>query len=512
MNHDLEAARRYHNSTKHSVASLRAHPHYLDWEIKPLPFKVYPQLEPIPLPRELAPSTVPALEAIAICAGAPEATARVPDIRALARLLHFAAGITRKKVYAGGEEYHFRAAACTGALYHIDVYAICSDVPGLAAGVYHFGPHNFALHQLRAGDYRGVLVDATGGEPSVAHAPIILACASTYWRNAWKYQARAYRHGFWDTGTMLANLLAVAAADALPTRVVCGFVDETVSALLGLDPQREGALALVSVGYDAHAVAAAPPVPSIRLETLPLSVREVDYPAIREMHAASVLRTAGEVATWRVIATELPVLPLPVGQTFPLQPCAADTLPADTIDRVILRRGSTRQFARTPISFEQLSTILQRATREVQNDWGDSPNDLYLIVNAVEGLPPGVYVFHRGPQVLELLRGGDFRRAAGILGLGQELPADASVNLYLLCDLESMLARFGNRGYRVAQLDAAITGGKLYLAAYALRLGATGLTFLDDDVTEFFSPHAAGKSVMFLAAIGRGKRALPQVN
>jgi hypothetical protein len=46
-------------------------------------------------------------------------------------------------------------------------------------------------------------------------------------------------------------------------------------------------------------------------------------------------------------------------------------------------------------------------------------------------------------------------------------------------------------------------GGKLYLAAYAHGLGASGLTFFDDDVTEFFSPHAAGKSPMFLLAIGK---------
>jgi len=43
----------------------------------------------------------------------------------------------------------------------------------------------------------------------------------------------------------------------------------------------------------------------------------------------------------------------------------------------------------------------------------------------------------------------------------------------------------------------------MYLAAYALRLGATGLTFYDDDVVEFFSPHAAGKSAVFLVALGK---------
>ena len=58
----------------------------------------------------------------------------------------------------------------------------------------------------------------------------------------------------------------------------------------------------------------------------------------------------------------------------------------------------------------------------------------------------------------------------------------------------------------MAQLEAAIAGGRTYLAAYALGLGATGLTFFDDDVTAFFSPHAAGKSVMFHMAVGREVR------
>ena len=66
-----------------------------------------------------------------------------------------------------------------------------------------------------------------------------------------------------------------------------------------------------------------------------------------------------------------------------------------------------------------------------------------------------------------------------------------------------MVERFGDRGYRAAQLEGGILGGKVYLAAYALGCGATGLTFLDDDVTEFFSPDAAGKAVMFLIAVGR---------
>lgn len=104
--------------------------------------------------------------------------------------------------------------------------------------------------------------------------------------------------------------------------------------------------------------------------------------------------------------------------------------------------------------------------------------------------------------MLELMRRGEFRREAGQLALNQALGADASVNVFFLADLETILGRLGNRGYRAVQLEASIMAGRFYLGAYALGLGATGLTFYDDAVTYFLSPHAQRKSVMFLVAIG----------
>jgi SagB-type dehydrogenase family enzyme len=188
-------------------------------------------------------------------------------------------------------------------------------------------------------------------------------------------------------------------------------------------------------------------------------------------------------------------------------------MPRDSVEQVILRRGSSRRFVRTPITLPQLSTMLDRATRGVPADFlspaGTQLNHLYLIVHAVEGLEPGSYVFHRDRGLLECLRLGNFRDQAGYLGLEQQLPADAAVDIFFLADLHPILQRLGNRGYRAVQLEAGILGGKLYLAAYAQRLGATGLTFYDDDVTQFFSPHAEGKSAIFLVALGNSAKDKP---
>jgi nitroreductase len=100
------------------------------------------------------------------------------------------------------------------------------------------------------------------------------------------------------------------------------------------------------------------------------------------------------------------------------------------------------------------------------------------------------------------LKRGDFRARAAYLALGQNLAGDAAASVFFLADLEHCLDSMGNRGYRAVQFEAGILGGQMYLAAYAQRLGATGLTFFDDDVTDFFSPHAANKSAIFLVAIG----------
>jgi SagB-type dehydrogenase family enzyme len=502
----VTSIREYHERTKHSVASVRSNPHFLDWDNQPLPFKIYVGLEPIPLPRDFAPSAVPALSAIASPGAAPGDSPPV-DRSLLARLLYFSAGIIRTKTYPGGQVMQFRAAACTGALYHIDLYLVCGDLSDLPAGVYHFDPHDFALRRLRSGDHRGALLEATAGEAAVAKAPAVLVCTSTFWRNAWKYQARAYRHCFWDNGTILANLFGLAAAAGVPAHLVLGFVDAPVNSLLGLDIEHEAALSIVALGERPDRCPGPPPAaPPLVLETRPLSRREVDYPLIHAAHAATSLHSADEVRAWRAAAVteRAPTAPAAV----PLRPLAEST--GRPLEDVILHRGSTRRFARAPIDFAQLSTALRAATGGVPADFLASPRatlaDCYLIVNAVDGLAPGTYAFDRERQALQLLKPGEFRREAGFLDLGQELAADAAVNCYLLADLDHILARLGERGYRAAQLESAIIGGKLYLAAYALGLGATGLTFFDDDVTAFFAPHAAGKGVMFLVAAGRPAR------
>jgi SagB-type dehydrogenase family enzyme len=512
-NREIQAAWNYHDRTKHSYWSVRSHPHFLDWANRPRPFKIYPKIEPLRLPRDVPQTGVAGLSAIS----KPMPSSRddsVPGVQDLARLLYFSAGITRQRAYPGGA-FYFRAAACTGALYEIELYVVTGDLPDLDAGVYHFNPADVSLRILRKGDYRGNLSQATAMELAVAHAPATIICTGTYWRNAWKYQARTYRHFGWDNGTLLANMLAVSAASGLPAEIVLGFVDAEVNRLLDLDTRREVSLCLVPIGRTSESSLLAPrEAPGLGLETIPLSQHEVEYPAMLEVHDASSLKSIEEVNQWRGRPPVLPSSAL-AGEAVRLPRLPEEEQPKDTIEQIILRRGSTRTFDKAAsITLAQLSTTLDYATRGLPADFLEPPgarlNDLYLIVHSVQGLKPGAYFFGREHSTLEVLKEGEFRADAQHLGLEQELSADACVDIFFLADLEGILERYGNRGYRAVQLEAGVIGGKLYLAAYAQHLGATGLTFFDDDVIKFFSPHAKEKSAIFLLAIGKPLKCKPQ--
>src|SRR5690348_1906393 len=171
-NRDIEAARVYHAKTKHSYTSVRTDGHHLDWDNRPMPYKLYPEVSGLALPRDLSLARITALEAIA-AAVAPQAGGEL-TLEALTRILFCTGGLTRR-TRVGGEDYHFRAAPSAGALYPIEIYAAVAGETGeLEAGLYHFSPADLRLRGLRRGDWRGLIARAAAGRASLLRARAVL--------------------------------------------------------------------------------------------------------------------------------------------------------------------------------------------------------------------------------------------------------------------------------------------------------------------------------------------------
>jgi SagB-type dehydrogenase family enzyme len=139
------------------------------------------------------------------------------------------------------------------------------------------------------------------------------------------------------------------------------------------------------------------------------------------------------------------------------------------------------------MSLMQLSTILDAASRRMFADFAGAPFiQLYLYAHRVDGLQPGAYRHWPGSAELEQVKNGDQRAMAAGLSLGQELAGNACVAFSMVGDIERAVHAHGDRGYRYVHFEAGAIGHRLYLAAEALGLGATGIgAFYDEEVHRY---------------------------
>ena len=418
-----------------------------------------------------------------------------------------------------------RAASATGALYPIEVYIVCKDIaPNLKAGVYHFNPAQFSLTKIRNGDYTALVASIVSSYDNqvILNSDLTIILTSYAWRNAWKYQDRSYRHWFWDSGVIAANLLAIISSmeNNTSVKIHLGFIDDKVNQLLALEKDKEATVAIISLNVKPSSSNSNRKVNSITIEklvdiplprTIPLSKKEQKFPLIWKTHDRSKLFTIEEVKEWtkvgitQIINNHIPSNKTIIKRQYLTNEYQQPQSNIPSIGETILKRGSTRKFSRSCITFSNLSSILYNSTREISMDYKkdkESLIDIYLILNDVKGIDSGGYFYNRLDNSLDLIKDKVSREMSAYLCLGQSLFGDASAVLFLMSDLSKTNKILGNRGYRAAQFESGVIAGNIYLLAYAHAIGASGSTFYDDAVTEFFSPHAENKNTMIAVGIG----------
>jgi SagB-type dehydrogenase family enzyme len=367
-------------------------------------------------------------------------------------LLREGAGVLRSQPgrdYGGGT-MHWRAYSSAGGLFPVEAYVAAND------GLYSFEPLAGELVRIRDGDARAAVaaaVDATAGT--------FVVLTGIHARTGWKYLERGYRHVWWDAGTMLANLLALAAADGLRPRLHVGFVDAELEGIVGADRVYERALAVLALGEGVRDSGARAALLSAARPSAPVASR--GFPLAEAAHAAGSLPDVGALRAWRDAAKgDEPVLP------------------RDLLVDAIRRRRSIRSYAQAPLPQAGLAELLAWSEAAIPADVRGVVRQL-VTVAAVEDLPPGTY-----DARLELLRGHDereLRERAGFAAMDQEHSARAAANVFQMADLEVVLARLGERGYRWAQLEGGIRAGRLQVGAVARGWGAVATTFFDAEVS-----------------------------
>jgi len=454
----------------------------------PLTFKEFVGLPAIDLPLDaLSRRTRRATEVLS----RPGSTGAVFDVGALGRVLAFSAGITRVLESPRGKRY-FRAASSAHS--YPDVYVVCGDLDGLPAGVYYFHGLHLRLDRLREGDFRAVLAQAAADE-SIARRAATVVIVGVPWRAAWRYAERALRHVYWDTGGLLANMVSVADADGIEARIALGFVDADVAALVGVDGVGQFPVALATFGPEGRPPGTIPDVRPLGIADPAISTGEpIEFPLITDAHRSGDLRDHRSVDSWRASRSCAAAGSL-------VMTVAPPSGHQRSIEDVILHRGSTRRMLPDAIPALALDWALAVAVRPAPGDWVDDGRTLLehvALVHAVTGWQPGRY--RLDVDGLRLDRQGDFREDGRHVSLDQAQGGDGAYTTFHFADLERVVDALGPRGYRASQVEGGYVLERLHLAAFAVGVGATGLTFFDEAVSTLCGTPA---SVMTEVAVGK---------
>jgi SagB-type dehydrogenase family enzyme len=406
-----------------------------------------------PLPRDLPVTATSALE---VLAGTVRPDPVPLDPAGLGRLLHLSAGVVRESKRESWT-FLYRAAGSAGGRFPLELYVAVPDgaaaADGLAdlpPGVHWYDPVEHALVQV------GPPPGNAGPEPA---APTVIV-TGVPWRTGWRYRERGFRHVYWDAGTMLSQLLALADSGGLAPRLHTRFPDAGVASLVGADQVHEWPVALVTLGDGVPAIDVAVPAAAGEVDTAPL-----EFPLVTAAQRAGDMDRLAE--PWQpgaavdvdVAAVAAAAVAGPGGQP-------------PSLDEVIGRRGSQRRMdAERGLPLDTLRTCMTLALRGI--DVGH-----WIAVHDVAGLAPGIYPWPDLDKPIRTDGRAEMRAELYRVCLEQSLGRDAAFVVMAATDV----SRLSDREYREAQLAAGIVEGRLHLAAYALGAGATGMTFLDSEI------------------------------
>lgn len=496
----------YHHQTELSLSKLAAGP-ALDWSVQPKVFKAYPQAEVIDLPkprRHAETSVGAAVEAVRQpVLGFADQPISIQD---LSTLLAMTNGVTATLRYPQ-RTFYLRAAPSAGARYPTVTYVLARNIAGLAPGLYHYGVKRHDLHRLRSGGaLHSQLAEFVAHRQYVEQAPATFIFTTVFFRSGWKYSDRSYRYCCMDAGHLAVQTALTAAALGYGSQFIGRFDDAQLNAWLELDAQEEAALLIVPVGrpLEEPPAAAAEPAFVARATQLPGQKNPVALLA----HGGTYLSLAGHFVR--------PLQPRELAdKSYPDQPVVRlpEQFPeGHELLGTIQRRRSVREWSTRGLTLEQLASLLyhsfglRRHGRQTLPDPSVEDNHalhVYVLVNAVEGLEPGVYYYRRGEQALSQVRQGSLRRAGYRAALFQDAVGGCAVAVIMTIDVNGFGWPDGDRGYRYAALDAGMLGGRLYLQAGGLGLGCCGIgAFLDDQVNELIEVSSRQELALYMVALG----------
>lgn len=503
----------YHEVTKHTRISIMQKSPGLSWSQRPKVFKSYPNAKKTELPKQFKTdlfSTSTVINAMRNPFDQLAQTDREMSLRELSTLLHLTNGITKTKTHPK-ITYYLRSAPSAGALYPTITYVWVNKVTGFKPGLYHYDVLHHSLNLISSDDSikKEQIKNAVNRPDLINNSMVTLFLTSEYHRTAWKYRGRSYRYLGMDAGHVAVQAMLASSALGYDTIPVAGFDDSMLNRFLEINDKQESAMLILPVGLVN---------PSPKKES-PLLAYQTTEKDLGKNGNQLVKMIHGQTWLGLTQSTSLNHSFKPINKdykgystiTLPLIGSKAERV---SIFKTINQRRSIRNWDIKPITINELSHVLffvfGAITDSDNNQFFDfsleglNALNLYVLVNRVDGLDPGIYYYHRSTHQLSLIKDGNLRQKAFEMALYQEAVGNADVVVIKTLDTKRLGSIHGDRDYRYALFDAGMLGGRIYLMTTAIGLGCTGIgAFFDDEVSEVIKVDPQDEMILYLSAIGR---------
>ncbi|MCF8142948.1 MAG: SagB/ThcOx family dehydrogenase [Deltaproteobacteria bacterium] len=495
----------YHQRVSYDRAKMTGH--HLDWGHQPTVYKEYPGGDLVLLPKDVS---LPETRLSSLLKHPEIALAPTDmDLESLSGIFRLTYSLTAKARHSGGD-FYYRNVASAGALYPVEIYVATAGVTHVQDGIHHFSIARHGLFPVRKGNFSASSGKAV--EILDTRVPVLtFFLTAIFFRSAWKYRERSYRYHLLDAGHLLENLLLALKSLGFPNAVTLNFDDDGTNRLLGVDEEREVCLAICKTpGRAAYGGQGAEeindPGDLIRNASR-VSQKEIDYPAVREIHRAGV----------PVVQNSEPVPPMisllcPVPEKWEPMDDPPDPWPEkEGYAEALFHRRSRRNFVKRPISRDCLTALLNGICASPDRGNGeDTPRPhpslgVGFLVGNAEGCDPGFYLLDIGSRSQAQVRQGFLLDRMAHICLDQMWVARAAVHVVFLSNLQTVDRIWGPRGYRYAMMTAGQMGERVYLMAEAMGLGCCGIgAFYDTEAAALLGLNPASR-LLYLVAVGHVK-------
>jgi SagB-type dehydrogenase family enzyme len=171
-----------------------------------------------------------------------------------------------------------------------------------------------------------------------------------------------------------------------------------------------------------------------------------------------------------------------------------------SVQAALHARRSVRDFSDEPLTLDDVAQLLWSAQgitdpdggRAAPSAGGLNPLEIYLVVGAVTGLPPGVYRYVPTRHELARTADGDRRSALARAALRQDWVKAAPAILVVAAVYPRTTDKYGDRGRKYVHMDVGHAAQNVYLQAVALDLCTTFVgAFHDNQIKQVLELPAA---------------------